>query len=205
MFTGIVQAVGRVVDAAPAHDGLRIAVDAGELDARDVAIGDSVAVSGCCLTVVERHGRALTFDVSAATLACTTGFDAGRAVNLELSLKVGDRLGGHFVAGHVDGVARVVTATPVADIGGSVALEIEVPSPLARFIAHKGSIAIDGVSLTVNEVRERRFTVNLIPHTLAATTLSALAPDSSVNIEVDVIARYVARLDESVDEPRRAR
>jgi len=194
MFTGIVQAVGTLVAVAPAGDGLRIGVDAAALDASDIAIGDSVAVDGCCLTVVARDGARLAFDVSAETIACTVGLDALGPVNLEKALRFGERLGGHLVAGHVDGVGIVRAMQPVADAGGSVTLEVEVPPELARFVAPKGSIAVQGVSLTVNAVDGARFAVNLIPHTLAVTTLGRLAPGARVNLEADLIARYVARL-----------
>lgn len=195
MFTGIVQATGRVLTKEPRGDGARITIDSGELSVDDVMIGESIAVAGCCLTVVAREDRRLAFDVSAETLSCTTGFDSGRAVNLERALRLSDRLGGHLLAGHVDGVGTVVRISPVS--GGSRLLEAEAPADLARFIAPKGSIAIDGVSLTVNAVSGVRFSVNLIPHTLAVTTLRELMSGSRVNLEVDLVARYVARLRES--------
>lgn len=197
MFTGIVQAVGRVVAVAPAGDGVRLLVEPGTLDLADVAQGDSIAVSGCCLTVVERRDGTLAFDVSAETLRCTAGLDGTRAVNLEKSLSLADRLGGHLMTGHVDGVG-VVTRFEAVDGGapgaGSWHLEVEAPVELGRFIAMKGSIAVDGVSLTVNAVDTRRFAVNLIPHTLAVTTLGGLAVGRRVNLEIDLIARYVDRL-----------
>ena len=196
MFTGIVQAVGSIVSAAAHADGVRVVVDAGALGADGIAVGDSVAVGGCCLTVVAREGTRLSFDVSAATLACTTGLDGTAPVNLELALRAQDRLGGHLVTGHVDGVGTVRAFDPVGDGTGSVTLAVEAPPALARFIAAKGSIAVDGVSLTVNAVDGARFAVNLIPHTLAVTTLGQLAPGRPVNLEVDLVARYVARLRE---------
>ena len=198
MFTGIVQMVGRIAAVSPQGDGARIAVDTGLATTGDVAIGDSVAVRGCCLTVVAIEGATLTFDVSAETLRCTTGIDAAGDVNLELALRVGDRLGGHLMTGHVDGVGvvRSFAAVP-ADRYGSWRLEVEAPRELARFIAPKGSIAVDGVSLTVNAVSGARFAVNLIPHTLAVTTLKSLAEGDAVNLEIDLIARYVARLSEA--------
>jgi len=194
MFTGIVQATGRVLTKEPRGDGARITIDAGELSVDNVTIGESIAVAGCCLTVVAREDRRLTFDVSAETLSCTTGFDSGRAVNLERALRLSDRLGGHLLAGHVDDVGTVVRFVPI--FGGSRLLETEAPAHLARFIAPKGSIAIDGVSLTVNTVSGARFSVNLIPHTLAVTTLGNLPPGARVNLEVDLVARYIARLPE---------
>lgn len=200
MFTGIVQAQGRIVDALAGPDGLRLAVMPGVLDTSDIGVGDSIAVNGCCLTVVEvRPATAgpplLLFDVSAETIRCTTGLAAPGAVNLEKALRLADRLGGHLMTGHVDGVGDVVAFTPVVrDAGGSWRLEIEAPAALARFIATKGSIAVQGVSLTVNGVDGRRFHVNLIPHTLQVTTLGSLVVGARVNLEVDLVARYVERL-----------
>lgn len=198
MFTGIVQAVGRITGVSPRGDGVRLAIDAGTLPVAEIGIGDSVAVNGCCLTVVALAGSALAFDASAETLRCTSGLDRAGPVNLELALRLADRLGGHLMTGHVDGVGTVRAIAPVKDDPwGSTRLEVEVPPELARFVAPKGSVAVQGVSLTVNEVAGARFAVNLIPHTLAVTTLSALAPGARVNIEVDLVARYVARLSES--------
>jgi riboflavin synthase len=197
MFTGIAQAVGQVVAREPHGDGARITVDAGALDVDDVAIGESIAVAGCCLTVVARKAKRLSFDVSAETLSCTTGLDDRGAVNLERALRLSDRLGGHLLAGHVDGVGTVVRCDLVPGGDGSRLLEAEAPEPLARFIAPKGSIAVDGVSLTVNTVSGRRFVLNLIPHTLSVTTLGQLTPGSRVNLEVDLVARYIARLHET--------
>jgi riboflavin synthase len=195
MFTGIVQAVGRIANVAKAGDGVRLAVDLGVHEITDVAVGDSVCVNGCCLTVDAMHGATLEFDVSAETLRCTTGLDRTGDVNIELALRLGDRLGGHLTSGHVDGVGTVTRFAAIAgDANGSWLLEIEAPAGLARFIATKGSIAVDGVSLTVNEVADARFAVNLIPHTLAVTTLSRLAPGAAVNLEIDIVARYVERL-----------
>jgi len=194
MFTGIVQAVGRIVSAQPVADGVKLAVDAGRLDTADVAIGDSIAVGGCCLTVVAADGATLGFDVSAETLRCTARLDRPGPVNLEKSLQLSDRLGGHLVAGHVDGVGVVTRFDRSVGDGATVTLEIEAPAELARFIAAKGSIAVDGVSLTVNASMGPRFAVNLIPHTLAVTTLGGLLPGARVNLEVDMVARYVARL-----------
>jgi riboflavin synthase len=195
MFTGIVEGVGRIMRTEPRGDGLRLVVDAACIDPADVAIGDSIAVNGCCLTVVESVGAALAFDVSAETLRCTTALDRPGSVNLEKALRATDRLGGHLMSGHVDGVGIVHEFQRVAgQSDGSVTLIVEAPAPLARFIAAKGSIAVQGVSLTVNTVQANRFSVNLIPHTLAVTTLGALAPGAAVNLEVDLIARYVHRL-----------
>jgi riboflavin synthase len=197
MFTGIVQATGRLVTARARSGGLRIVVDPGTLDFGDVAVGDSIAVNGCCLTVVEIDGAMLGFDLSAETLRCTTGLDRAGAVNLERSLRFGERLGGHLLTGHVDGVGTVTKAEPARADAGSVLLEIEAPAELARFVAAKGSIAVDGVSLTVNGVAGRHFSANVIPHTLAVTTLGTIAAGARVNLEIDIVARYVARLHEA--------
>ena len=195
MFTGIVEGIGRVADVKARGDGVRIAVDVGVREISDVAIGESVAVNGCCLTVVAIRGSTLDFDVSAETLRCTTSLDRVGDVNLERALRVGDRFGGHVVAGHVDGVGTVTRFAPVGDeTGGSCLLEIDAPAELTRLIAAKGSIAVNGVSLTVNRVSGTLFDVNLIPHTLAATTLAGLRPGARVNLEADQIARYVERL-----------
>jgi riboflavin synthase len=196
MFTGIVQGVGRIVRTDAHGDGVRLRVDAASVGIGDVAVGDSVAINGCCLTVVGIDGGTLVFDVSAETLRCTAGLDRAGAVNLEKALRAGDRLGGHLMSGHVDGVGVVQAVVPVAPGDGSVTFTVDAPAALARYIAPKGSIAVQGVSLTVNTVEGARFAVNLIPHTLAVTTLAQLAPGDRVNLEVDVIARYVARLRE---------
>jgi len=197
MFTGIVEAIGRITEVRPRSGGVRLTVDAAALDLRDVAPGDSIAVGGCCLTVVERNEASLDFDVSAETLACTSGLDRAGEVNLETALRVGDRMGGHIMSGHVDGVGTVVRFEAARGDADNVLLEVEARAPLARFIAPKGSIAVSGVSLTVNAVTDSRFCVNLIPHTLAVTTLSRLQPGARVNLEVDMLARYVARLHEA--------
>jgi riboflavin synthase len=194
MFTGIVQAVGRIATAQAMTDGLKLTLDAGTLDLSDLGVGDSVAVSGCCLTIVAIDQTNLAFDVSAETLRCTAQLDRPGPVNLEKALRFSDRLGGHLMAGHVDGVGIVTRFERAASDGENVELEIEAPAELARLIASKGSIAVDGVSLTINAVAGRRFSVNLIPHTLAVTTLGSLASGARVNLEVDMIARYVARL-----------
>lgn len=194
MFTGIVQAVGRIAAAKPAADSLKLSLDTGTLDLSDLGVGDSVAVSGCCLTIVALGKGTLAFDVSAETLRCTARLDRPGPVNLEKALQLSDRLGGHLVTGHVDGVGVVTRFEPATSNGANVELEIEAPAELARFIASKGSIAVDGVSLTVNAVTGRRFAVNLIPHTLAVTTLGGLATGARVNLEVDMVARYLARL-----------
>ena len=178
MFTGIVQAVGRIVRAHP------LEVDSGSLDLAGVAVGDSICVQGVCLTVTALRGSAFTADVSEETLRVTAGLDRPGAVNLEKSLAVGDKLGGHLVTGHVDGVGEVMSRN------GTV-VRFRIPKPLRKYIAAKGSICVDGVSLTVNRVDQDEFEVNLIPHTLQATTLSRLQAGAKVNLEVDLIARYV--------------
>ena len=194
MFTGIVQATGEIIACDRRGDGIRMRVDVHALGTADIAIGESIAVSGCCLTVVAREGDRLDFDVSAETLRCVAGFDARRRVNLERSLRLADRLGGHLVSGHVDGVGTVAAFDPVDDAAGSFHLAIDAPAQLRRYMAPKGSIAVDGVSLTTNAVDGARFTVNVIPHTLDVTTLAQLAPGARVNLEVDLIARYVERI-----------
>ena len=195
MFTGIVEAVGRVAECRREAAGMRIGIEARELDLSAVAVGDSIAVAGCCLTIVQMSPPVCRFDVSDETLRCTTGFAIDRRVNLEKALRLSDRLGGHLVSGHIDGVARVTALEALhGEHEGHRRLEVELPVELARYVASKGSIAVDGVSLTTNTMRGTRFTVNLIPHTLDVTTLGTLVPGDAVNIEVDVIARYVERL-----------
>lgn len=194
MFTGIVQAVGQISAVTPTAGedaGMRLEVDANSLDCSDIAVGDSVALGGVCLTVVTISGARLEFQASAETLGCTVGLNRPGPVNLEKALRFGDRLGGHLVAGHVDGVGTVIRFERA---GESHTLEVEAPSALARFIAVKGSINVNGVSLTVNRVDGARFTVNLIPHTVEVTTLRGLSPGRQVNLEVDLLARYVGRL-----------
>jgi riboflavin synthase len=181
MFTGIVQAVGRILRVRP------LEIEARGLELGDVAVGDSICVQGVCLTVTALTARGFTADVSDETLRVTAGLDRPGEVNLEKSLALGGKLGGHLVAGHVDGVGEVSArhATVVA---------FRVPAPLRKYVAAKGSICVDGVSLTVNRVEGDVFEVNLIPHTLEATTLARLAPGVRVNLEVDLIARYVERV-----------
>jgi riboflavin synthase len=191
MFTGIVSAVGEIVRAEPREKGLRLRIDAGTLDLQDVGVGDSIAINGVCLTVVTLAGREFEVDVSQETIDCTTGLSARGSVNLEKSLRLADRLGGHLVAGHVDGVGEVVAFDPVAE---NRRLVVRAPRELAKYIARKGSITVHGVSLTVNRVEGAEFEINLIPHTLVMTTLQRLAPGARVNLEVDLIARYVERM-----------
>jgi len=191
MFSGIITAIGRIDRIEPAKGGLRLDIDAGTLGLADVTIGDSIAVSGVCLTVVKRGKKHFGVEVSRETLSCSAGLDRVGQVNLEKALRLSDRLDGHLVLGHVDGVGRV---TRFAPDGASRRLRVRAPAGLARYIARKGSIAVDGVSLTVNRVKSAEFEVNLIPHTLAATTLNRLERGSRVNLEVDTIARYAERL-----------
>jgi len=191
VFTGIVAALGRIAKLDPAGQGARLLIDAGNLTLDDVAIGDSIAVDGVCLTVTRMQPGAFEVDVSSETLACTAGFAAGAAVNLEKALRLSDRLGGHLVSGHVDGTGVVVRFEPVGD---NRLLCVRLPQELSRYVARKGSVTVNGVSLTVNEVEGDTFSVNIIPHTLAATTLGSLAEGKRVNIEVDMVARYIERM-----------
>ena len=193
MITGIIQDVGRILALEALGGDTRLTVAVDRLDLARVAPGDSIAVAGVCLTALALDARAFSADVSRETLALTTIGDwrVGRRVNLEPALRAGDALGGHLVSGHVDGVAEVSTR---ADDARSQRFRIRVPLPLARYIARKGSVALDGVSLTVNAVEQQEFEVNLVPHTLAATTLAGLGVGDRVNLEVDQIARYTERL-----------
>jgi riboflavin synthase len=199
MFTGIITAVGRVAAVTPTAGGARLRIDAGALPLDDVAPGDSIAVDGVCLTVVALGAASFEVDVSQETINCVAGFPALRLVNLEKALRLADRLGGHLVSGHVDGVG-VVERFEAA--GENTLLEIAAPPELARYIARKGSVAVDGASLTVNAVSGGTFSVNLIPHTLANTNFAALSPGTRVNIEIDLIARYAERI-LAVSEPAR--
>jgi len=193
MFTGIVTDMG-AVRAVDARGDARFTITT-PFDCDTVAIGASIACSGACLTVVDKGADWFAVDVSAETLSCTTlgAWRAGTKVNLERSLKVGDELGGHIVLGHVDGVATLTAREPAGD---SERFAFTAPDDLARFIAVKGSVAIDGVSLTVNHVDGATFDINVIPHTLSCTILGAAAPGDGVNLEIDVLARYVARLNQ---------
>lgn len=197
MFTGIVAALGRIEQCVPLAEGggVRLVVEASALGLDDVAIGDSIAIQGACMTVVRIDGGRLSFDVSAESLARTAGLDRPGEVNLEKALRLADRLGGHLVSGHVDGLGEVRRFEPV---GESWLLQIRAPLDLAGFLAYKGSITVNGVSLTVNRVEDRAqgcdFSINLIPHTIAVTTLRHLVPGDRVNLEIDLIARYCQRL-----------
>ncbi len=192
MFSGIIADVGHIANAADRDGGLRLTINTHTLGLHDVQLGDSIAVNGVCLTVIALEGNAFTVDVSRETLNCTVGLDAINApVNLEKALRLSDRLGGHLVSGHVDGVGEVAAFD---DLGESWKLLIRAPQALAKFIAIKGSITINGVSLTINQVQGNEFALNLIPHTLTMTNLKNLTAGGRVNLEVDLIARYVERM-----------
>jgi len=190
MFTGIVEAQGRIAQAISVEKGQRLVVT-GSLDLSDARLGDSIAVDGVCLTVTSLPPSGFTVDVSQETLDCTAGFQTGQAVNLEKALRFGDRLGGHLVSGHVDGVGHIEA---IERVGENRRVRVRVPSELRRYITRKGSVTLNGVSLTVNEVEGDTFELNLIPHTLSVTNLQALTSGSRVNIEVDLLARYVEGL-----------
>lgn len=197
MFTGIVAARGRIASLQPigGGTGLRLRILAGGLDLTDVSLGDSIAIQGACMTVTALSADAFEVEVSQESLRRTVGLDAPGEVNLEKAMRLGDRLGGHMVSGHVDGVG---TVSRFEQHGESWLLDIVAPRDLARFLAYKGSVTVDGVSLTVNRVTDRddgcEIAINLIPHTLSVTTLARLAPGARVNLEIDLIARYVERI-----------
>ena len=199
MFTGIIEATGQIETAEVSPENTRLAIHAPKLGLHNVAIGDSVSVNGCCLTVVAKSPETFSVDVSNETLSLTTGFPLGAEVNLEKSLRFGDRLGGHLVSGHIDGVGLV---TAMDDLGASWRLEIEAPKDLAKFVARKGSVTVNGVLLTVNSVRDApnaqggvvTFEINIIPHTHQVTTIRLLRKGGKVNLEIDLLARYVERM-----------
>ena len=191
MFSGIIAAVGRITHLTAREAGFRLHIEAGNLGLDDVALGDSIACNGVCLTVVGKETNRFMVDVSPETLSCTVGLDAPGEINLEKALRLADRLGGHLVTGHVDGVGEVVS---FRQDGESWTLVGRAPRELATYIARKGSITVDGVSLTVNRVDAADFWINLIPHTVEVTTLKRLSPGARVNLEVDLIARYVERI-----------
>ncbi len=196
MFTGIIEATGLIEKADVTPENTRLTINATRLGLHQVAIGDSIAVGGCCLTVVEKSAETFSVDISNETLSLTTGLSQGAEVNLEKSLRFGDRLGGHLVSGHIDGVGLVTT---IDDLGASWRLEIDAPKELARFVARKGSITVNGVSLTVNKVSDAAngnalFEINIIPHTHQVTTIRLLRKGAKVNLEIDLLARYVERI-----------
>jgi len=191
MFSGIVAAAGKINRIKPLERGARLTIHAVRLGLDDVGIGDSICVNGVCLTVVAKTTASFDVDVSAETLHCTAGLDQPGEVNLEKALRLSDRLGGHLVSGHVDGVGEVVVFEPV---GESHRLVVRAPAELAKYIARKGSVTVQGVSLTVNTVNGPEFEINLIPHTIQVTTLKHLKPGSRVNLEVDLLARYIEKL-----------
>ena len=193
MFTGIITATGTITSVERQADGARLSFAADGLDLSNATLGDSVAVNGACLTVTEFDKHSFAADLSRETLECTTfgQLDAGAPVNFEPALALGDSLGGHLVTGHVDGIGQVIS---VADDGDSVLLEIEAPDEIARYIARKGSICVDGVSLTVNSVSGRAFGLTIVPHTQSHTIIAHYQPGTRVNLEVDMIARYLERI-----------
>jgi riboflavin synthase len=197
MFTGIIEAVGTISALEPRGGDIRLSVDCAALDLSSAAVGDSIAVNGCCLTVVALERSAFVADVSRESLGLTTlgALERGSPVNLERALTLSKPLGGHLVTGHIDGVGRVESRAPD---GRSVRFRFRAPAELARYLARKGSICVDGVSLTVNEIDGATFGVNIVPHTLAATVFGNYRQGSRVNLEVDIVARYIERL---VGEP----
>ncbi len=193
MFTGIIQSVGRIEDITPVGDDVKLRINAHPLDLHDVAIGDSIAVNGVCLTATAIQSPYFFAHVSKATLDVTTGLAKPQSVNLEKALRLSDRLGGHLVSGHVDGIGKVMQFAPAGDCW---LLAVQAPHTISKYIAHKGSICVNGVSLTVNSIVKDTFTVNLIPHTIEHTTLQHLQIEDAVNLEIDQIARYVERMAE---------
>ena len=193
MFTGIIQSKGSIKEIFSSSDGARLKINTNALDLSDINVGDSIAVDGVCLTVTELTESSFTADVSNETLTCTTfsALKQGKNVNLERSLRVNQGIDGHLVSGHVDGIGAV---NSIEKDGDSVRIKIELQGDIIKYIAKKGSICINGVSLTVNSVENNFFDVNIVPHTLSATTLGDLSLQSNVNIEIDQIARYVERL-----------
>jgi len=202
MFTGIIQAVGHISHLTEGASGdARVTVSAGGLDLADAQLGDSIACNGVCLTVVEKTADSFGVDVSGETFGCTIGFAPGDKINLEKAMRLSDRLGGHLVSGHVDGVGSVLHFAPVSTQNdGSWRLDIRAPGAMARYLANKGSVAVNGVSLTVNKVHGADFSINLIPHTLEQTMLKELQVGARVNLEADMLARYADRLLNYVNE-----
>lgn len=191
MFTGIIQSIGKITRISSKGEDLLLEIDLADLPREDIQIGDSIAVNGVCLTVTALQGSHFHALVSQATQQCTVGLDTAHAVNLEKALRLSDRLGGHIVSGHVDGVGQVIR---LEVLDNCWKLSVRAPHAISRYIAVKGSICVDGVSLTVNEVLQDDFSVNIIPHTLEKTTLAKLGVGSRVNLEVDMLARYIDRM-----------
>ena len=198
MFTGILEAVGKIEARSQEKGEWRLKFFTGDLDLSDVKIGDSIAVSGCCLTVVEKHATAFLADVSNETMRCTSlgTLEIGSAVNLEKAMLATDRFGGHIVSGHVDGVGHLIK---VENEGQSIKMTFKIPSNLSKYVAAKGSICVDGTSLTVNEANDDYFAVNLIPHTQDETVSGSYQIGDSVNLEVDIIARYLERMNDGLN------
>ena len=198
MFTGIIEAVGKIEARSQEKGEWRLKFFTGDLDLSDVKIGDSIAVSGCCLTVVEKHATAFLADVSNETMRCTAlgTLGIGSAVNLEKAMLATDRFGGHIVSGHVDGVGHLIK---IENEGQSIKMTFKIPSNLSKYVAAKGSICVDGTSLTVNEAKDDYFAVNLIPHTQDQTVSGSYQIGDSVNLEVDIIARYLERMNEGLN------
>ncbi len=193
MFTGIIQSIGKIITITPGSVDTRLSVDVGDMAFDDVEMGESISINGACMTVVAFNENSFSADVSRESLAVTTlgRLKTGSAVNLERAMRLSDRLGGHLVSGHVDGVGQI---TQRVTEGRSIKFGIRVPDELAKYIAHKGSVCVDGVSLTVNEVNGSEFSLQIIPHTLQETIFSDYSVGEEVNIEVDIIARYLERL-----------
>jgi riboflavin synthase len=201
MFTGIIQAVGKISDVAPLGDGRRLTIDAPAIGLDEVKIGDSIAINGACMTVVSKEASSFVIEVSAESLGCTAGLDGLGEVNLEKAMRLGDRVDGHLVSGHVDGRGEVRAFSEHAE---SWRLIVRAPAELAMYLAYKGSVAVNGVSLTINEVVDVHsesgaligtdISINLIPHTIAVTTLKHLREGANVNLEIDQIARYCERM-----------
>jgi riboflavin synthase len=197
MFTGIIQSIGQIDAIQTLSGDSHISINVGELDLTDIKEGDSIAVNGVCLTAVHVGHHHFEADVSQETLSVTVGLDKKGQVNLEKALRLDDRLGGHLVSGHVDGVGEVINFEPVNDCW---LLVIKAPHAISKYIARKGSISVDGVSLTINTIEKDVFSINIIPHTLEKTTLGTLKVGSRVNLEIDQIARYVERMQQWADE-----
>lgn len=192
MFTGIIEAIGEIKKVTPLESGIRIEIEPGKLDLSDIHTGDSIATNGVCLTIIALVDRMLTMEVSRETLNCTQGLDIqGQRVNLEKAMRLSERINGHLVSGHVDGIGKVEKFEPV---GESCLLAIKAPAPLLKYVVIKGSIAVNGVSLTVNSIEKDEFRVNLVSHTLTTTTLQDLKSDTKVNLEIDLLARYLEQL-----------